>query len=100
MCCLISPTHILREVRKCILKRIGLSKYTVPELALRARDIDPAIRETVFKILKSADIALFEPRVSLQLLRDGVADPVPAVQDHCKKMLLEWYNKSESLVEV
>lgn len=70
------------------------------DLAQRARDIEPTIREAAFNILEAADISLFDARVAIQLVRDGLTDPVASVQESCKRMLVKWYQKKESIVDV
>eukprot|EP01127_Copromyxa_protea_P023198 TRINITY_DN8624_c0_g3_i1.p1 TRINITY_DN8624_c0_g3~~TRINITY_DN8624_c0_g3_i1.p1 ORF type:complete len:1511 (-),score=427.56 TRINITY_DN8624_c0_g3_i1:47-4435(-) len=88
-----------KEVRKSVMKKIGLSKYTVPDIAQRTRDIDPGIRGTAFEILREADISMFDSRTLNQLFKNGLSDPSPSVKNVCEKMLVKWYNKKNSIVE-
>ena len=82
------------------MKRIGLSKQTINEIAQRSRDIDPMIRETAFKTLVNSDPGLFASSDTLvQFLSEGLRDPVEGVRNSAKLLLFSWYKKG-TVVEV
>jgi len=91
------------EVRRAALPGVHtqLNKQTVPLLLSRAKDPDPNVRRTVFRVLKTTPV----PARSLSLeqrtliVRYGLGDRAPVVKAEVGRLLASWVDGTKDLEE-
>ena len=91
------------EVRRAALPGVHtqLNKQTLPVLLSRAKDPDPTVRRTVFRILKTTPVPvrslLLEQRTLI--VRYGLGDRAPIVKAEASKLLASWVDGMTNLEE-
>ena len=91
------------DVRRAALPGVHtqLDKQTLPMLLSRAKDPDPNVRRTVFRVLRTTPVParslLLEQRTLI--VRHGLGDRSPIVKAEASKLLASWVDGMKDLEE-
>ena len=79
------------QVRRAILECMGITRKTLPEMLLRARDAKPDVRASFFaQAEKRIPVSYLSVEERAALVECGLGDRVESVRAACAKMVKQW----------